>query len=68
MYKIVKWGRNLQWNMLYCICMHIYITPKEGEDLENYQKYALKPAAELQEMLKNAMLFVNKLKLGKIKA
>ena len=27
---------------------------KEGEDLENYQKYALKPAEELEMMLQNA--------------
>ena len=31
--------------------MYIYITPKEGEDLENYTKYALKPLEQLQEQL-----------------
>ena len=31
--------------------MYIYITPKEGEDLENYTKYTLKPLEQLQEQL-----------------
>ncbi len=31
--------------------MHIIITSEEGEDLENYTKYTLKPAQQLQEVL-----------------
>lgn len=34
--------------------LYLFITPKEGEDLENYTKYALKPLAQLQELLRHA--------------
>ena len=51
-WNISKKGVEICTNICYYRCrMYIIITSKEGEDLENYTKYTLKPLEQLQALL-----------------